>query len=396
MKIYDVKTGYKDNYLLLTAKCKIRRFGYDKAYFKIDKKYENFVYSDASPFAAALLIPSMKQGEDLVIEGSISEELYHSMKSIINIFLSWEIGLKPIKIKANVIDKDLNNPGSSASFFSGGVDSFYTYLKHKKGKEKIEYLILINGFDIGPKNKKLWKTTFNNIQQLAVEEKIKLIAVQSNIRRLIEPIFPWSFTHGGCLASVGLLLRNHLKHIYIPSTDEAEAQTPWGSHLDTDKLWSTEKTLFVHDGVEASRNEKVAWITARSSLVQKYLRVCYSNKKEAYNCCQCDKCLRTMINLQYEGVLDKVKTFPEKIDPIKVARLIIQGEENATYHRDNLAELKKRSLYPELQEAIKVCLKNVQHSQPKLKSAISKIVYLDHIYAHGYMYKMISAILRKY
>src|SRR5487761_1601268 len=33
-----------------------------------------YVHDDASPFAAALLLPSMKQGEDLIIEGSISDQ----------------------------------------------------------------------------------------------------------------------------------------------------------------------------------------------------------------------------------------------------------------------------------------------------------------------------------
>ena len=90
----------------------------------------DYIHHDASPFAAALLLPSMKQGEDLVIEGSISAQLYRGMHAIMQEVLKWDIGLQPIKIEADALVADPPRPQRSASFFSGGVDSFYTYLKH--------------------------------------------------------------------------------------------------------------------------------------------------------------------------------------------------------------------------------------------------------------------------
>lgn len=401
MIIKDINIKTDDHFVKIKANCKIRRFGYDQVYFKVDKKYKNFVYQDASPFAAALLIPSMRQGEDLIIKGSVSKKLYNGMKSIRDIFLSWNLGLKPIDIKADALAIDNREPKKIASFFSGGVDSFYTYLKHKKDLKKIEFFILINGFDINLTNNKLWLATLGNISQLATEEKIELITIESNIRPLIDPIFPWNLTHGGCLTAAGLLLRGSISKIFIPSSLTKEQQDPWGSNLETDKLWSTEKLEFIHDGVEASRVNKASQI-AKSEIVLKHLRVCYSNKESTYNCGNCEKCMRTMISLQIAGALDKTKTFSDNtINLGRLSKLKIM-KDNLFFDEENLAELKRKNIYPELQRALKKCIRSnkTNNHRTGLRSTIAdsillKIIYLDHIYTKGKMNKVAKAILKQ-
>ncbi|HMH10484.1 MAG TPA: hypothetical protein VK553_07220, partial [Candidatus Nitrosopolaris rasttigaisensis] len=127
MQIRNIQLSIDDKFVTLSAICKIRRIGEDVVYFRFDKKDEDYIFSDASPFAAALLMPSMKQGEDLIIHGSISEALYHGMQQIMGIMLEWNIGLHPISIKVDTIVKDIQeDPTTVATFFSGGVDSFYT------------------------------------------------------------------------------------------------------------------------------------------------------------------------------------------------------------------------------------------------------------------------------
>ena len=109
----------------LSAKCKIRKIGWDTVYFTLDNTPQAAcVLEDASPFAAALLLPSMKQGEDLIIEGSVSGQLYQGMHAIMQEVLRWDIGLQPIRIEAAALVADPPAPRKSASFFSGGVDSF--------------------------------------------------------------------------------------------------------------------------------------------------------------------------------------------------------------------------------------------------------------------------------
>jgi len=401
MRIKDVEVKSDSRFIIVEAKCKIRRFGYDKVYFKVNKQHENLIYLDAAPFAAALLIPSMRQGEDLIIEDSIPEKLFNGMKSIARIFLSWNLGLRPIEIKADDLTEDSHEPRNIASFFSGGVDSFYTYLKHKTDSKKIDYFILINGFDIDLANNKLWQATFNNVSQIASEARIELITVESNIRPLIDPIFPWNLTHGGCLASAGLLLRAGIERIYIPSSLTIEQQDPWGSNLTTDKLWGTQKLEFIHDGSETSRVNKASKV-AKFPLALKHLRVCYSNLNGSYNCGACEKCVRTMIALQIAGALQNVKTFPENtVDLVKLSKLKIM-KDNVFFDEENLAELKRINKYPELHKALEECIRNnkletsrIELTNSTANSILQKIYYLDHVYAKGKLNKLSKLILKR-
>jgi hypothetical protein len=393
MIIKDVQLYRDDRTTTLSARCKVRKIGWDIAYFRTGNIIGNCVHNDASPFAAALLLPSMKQGEDLIIEGSISAKLYKGMHAIMQEVLTWDIGLHPIKITADTLVADPPQPAKSASFFSGGVDSFYTYLKHKTDPaegDRISSFILANGFDINRRNTRLWDRVLENIRSIAEAENVELAVIRSNIQPLIEPILLWDYAHGGCLAAVGLCLRGAFHQIYIPSTHSIGEQIPWGSNLALDSHWSTESTTFIHDGTEATRLAKVISQIARSPLALEHLRVCFANEKEAYNCGRCDKCLRTMINLYVAGVLGKAGTFPHHIDPELVATVpTIPGEHGGIFHTENLRALQEKNLAPELQQAISNSMSSAVATKPSRKEIIEdRIKYLDHVYSHGRVYSV--------
>lgn len=394
MIIKDTRLIRTDGVTVLSAECKIRKIGWDSVYFSLNNAAQSsHVYNDASPFAAALLLPSMKQGEDLIIKGSISEQLYKGMHAIMHEVLQWNIGLKPIKIEADSMVPDIHTADRSASFFSGGVDSFYTYLKHQDDQleaDRISSFILVNGFDIDRRNNQLWNRTLNNIKAIAAAAEVELVVVRTNIQPLVEPILLWDYAHGGCLASVGLFLRAAFRQIYIPSTHSVEEQIPWGSNLALDGHWSTESTAFVHDGTEATRINKVISQVARSSVALKHLRVCFANEKEAYNCGKCDKCLRTMINLYVAGVLEKSGTFPHHIDPELVAAVpTIAGEHGGIFHNENLRALRERNLAPDLQSAIIASMNNaVVMKNNGVTDFENRAKYLDHVYTGGYVYSV--------
>src|ERR1700722_3132752 len=118
MIIKDVQLARDKSLTILSAKCKIRKIGWDRVYFSVATKHSDYITYDASPFAAALLLPSMKQAEDLIIKGEISEQLYNGMHEIMEEVLRWNIGLKKIKIKADSLAKDKHKPRRAASFFS--------------------------------------------------------------------------------------------------------------------------------------------------------------------------------------------------------------------------------------------------------------------------------------
>ena len=394
MIIDHIHLARSDATTVLSAQCKIRKIGWDSLSFSVNNSAQGgHVYKDASPFAAALLLPSMKQGEDLIIRGSISAQLYKGMHAVMQEVLHWDIGLRPVEIKADDLVVDTHKPRRTASFFSGGVDSFYTYLKHKKDPvraDRVDSFILVNGFDVDRRNKQLWNRILKNIKAISAAENVDLVVVKTNIQRLVEPILPWDYTHGGCLAAVGLFLRGAFQQIYIPSTHSVEEQIPWGSNLALDGHWSTESTTFVHDGSEATRINKVISQIAHSPLALEHLRVCYANERGAYNCGKCDKCLRTMVNLYVAGALENSKTFPHHVDLELVAAVpTIAGKHGDIFHNENLRALRESNLAPDLQKAITTSLNNtIIMKSSRIANVAERIKYLDHVYTSGYAYSV--------
>ena len=95
MKVLDVRRFKAADQVVLSARCKVRRIGLDDLIFKVPARCEHLVVADASPFAAALLIPAMKAGEDLTVHGPVSARLYDGMQQIIRRAAGWGVGLKP-------------------------------------------------------------------------------------------------------------------------------------------------------------------------------------------------------------------------------------------------------------------------------------------------------------
>jgi hypothetical protein len=400
MKITNIRLRETNDSVSLLADCKIRHIGWDTMYFTVDKKYKDFLYEDASPFAAALLIPAMYLGEDIVVEGSFSRKLHSGMKPIMDKLLEWKWPVKRAEVKSRNIIEDAIEPRAKkvATFFSGGVDSFYTFLKHKDDEEdSITHLILVNGNDIDLRNKKLWEATKKNVQDIADKSGVELITVETNTQLLLEPILSPELTHGGSLAAVGLALRGGLKKVYIPSSFSAEENVPYGSHGDLDKYWSSESISFEHDGAEVTRFQKIEQRVSQSPLALEYLRVCYLNKKGTYNCGRCEKCLRTMLALYAVGKLEETKTLPHKLDFDEVYHLAAHsGPLNFGLH-ENLRAMKARGIDPPLQKVLADGLAhNTDDAEKFVHRWFKKFQYVDHMYFYGTGFKIWVNIAHRY
>ncbi|MGH7203719.1 MAG: hypothetical protein ACREHC_04730 [Candidatus Levyibacteriota bacterium] len=286
---------------------------------------------------------------------------------------SWNIGLKPIDISVKSTNKDNYNAKGIGSFFTAGVDSFYTYLKHKTQKDKINHLVLVHGFDIPLSNKSFFNQVKKTVETVAKKEKVKAIFIETNIGELMEQRLVWEFSHGGALAAVVLLLRGGLKQLFIAGAVRNDQLFPYGTHPHLDKLWSTETLAVVSDGGEGDRLDKIVKIVSKSPLALQYLRVCAQNIRGKYNCSRCYKCLITMLQLTCVDALKKAKTFDTKLDLKLVKNMYydyklvynIQGEQV-------LAMLRKKKLYPELQEAIVYSLE--KSKKTKLSKQLFKVI----------------------
>jgi 7-cyano-7-deazaguanine synthase in queuosine biosynthesis len=303
-------------------------------YFKTS---EGPLSTGIEPFVAAALLPAMKLGVPLYLPGGASCKLLAGMNVIQEIFHSWFPDLTSISIESRSLPTPPAAPSrQAASFFSGGVDSFYTLLKHR---DEIDKLILVHGFDFHLKDQRLRDRVSRAMHAAAQELGKSLIEVETNVQQFSDQFLHWNFYHGAALASVALLLSPLCGRIYVPSTHTYADAFPWGSHPLVDPLWGIENLTIVHDGCESTRIDKVRYIST-SETALKYLRVCYQNRKpewtEAYNCGQCEKCLRTKVNLCVVGALESCATLDHSFDLQDVASMPILNDNAAAYVRENL------------------------------------------------------------
>lgn len=339
-------------------------------FFEFPSKYRKFIVADYSPFLAAFLLPAMKKGQPLYIEGVVNKKLLNGCYKVMEVVSKWKLGLKPISIEVKSTKQEKLSPKAIATFFSSGVDSFYTLLNRKE----TTHIICVHGFDISLKNTKIWSSVNKNITSIAKEQKVEYIQVRTNLREVLDSYLPWGISHGGALASVGLCLRKLFKKVYISSSYYHEDLFPWGSHPDIDPKWSTNQLEFIHFGSNKRRTQKVASI-AFSNSTMRHLRVCWMNTAGKYNCGKCEKCIRTMINLLLVDRLKSSQTFPHIIHLDDVRKIVFHNEHEDLYFKENLSALKKSRKHAQLVEAMESVYQKLQNPPltVKLRSLLRQI-----------------------
>ncbi len=294
------------------------------------------IADDANAWLAASLFPAMKLGETLRLEGLLDNQLLQGASRLQDIFHVWYPDLRKVSIESRLSDSSKKErpiaTHAVGCFFSGGVDSFYSILKHK---EEITHLLFIHGFDIRLDDQKIYQASLKAVHEVAEALGKEVIEIRTNLRDFGDRYVKWGEHYfGAALASTALLLSCQLKKVYLPSSHTYEHLHPWGSHPLLDPLWSTETMEIVHDGCEASRIEKIAQI-ASYDMVRKSLRVCWLNWDRAYNCGRCEKCLRTMTSLRALGVSD-MPTFNRALDLSLVSRLDGSNPTTRIFIQENL------------------------------------------------------------
>jgi len=271
---------------------------------------------DAS--VAAALLPAMHVAEILTVDEPVSPRLLGCLRIVQDVVRNWEQRF-PSYARYQRVDVEAicrspvpvhTQARGTAAFFTGGVDSFYTALRHL---DEIDALILVQGFDFRWDASELSERVLAHIRAAAATLGKPLVEVRTDLRSFSDRYAFWEHYHGAALASVAHLLAPRFAKFYIAATHTYAHLSPLGSHPLLDPLWGTEDVELVHDGCEASRIEKLA-VLAEQPAALAHLRVCLENRHGAYNCGACEKCMRTMVAMEALGVLDRFATFPDRVD----------------------------------------------------------------------------------
>lgn len=319
MKIKSIHKNIKSGKAVLRAEIESESFPDAKEiFFAYPEKYAGHMPLTADPFFPAVLIPAMLKGEDLEIIPPLSSKIFASQSRIQDIFTSWHPGrVKRVNVSAKeLIRTTTQNQRKNATFFSLGVDSMFTMLKHLPANipprgRILDSLIFMKGLELplSTYSKGQDKDLIKTIRRLGNHYNLELVAGETNIRDVF-PVSYEKYYFGPCLASTALSLSSGFKNIMIPSSNSYADLLPDPSSPLLDHLWSNENTTLLHDGSEKERAEKIADLIAQDSYALDKLRVCIENQGGASNCCRCWKCIRTMVTLEIIDKLDGSLAFP--------------------------------------------------------------------------------------
>jgi hypothetical protein len=323
-------------------------------------------FVSATPLAASgdldlivSLIPAMTVGDPLRIAGPVSPRLLSNVPRLQELYCHGDrhnprthrkAGLRTIAVEADVAVRPSTDDRGVAAFFTGGLDSSYTAVKHR---DEITSLVFVEGFDVNVfASEQLRSEVRDGVRRGAAMLGLPLVEVRTDLRFFAQEFVRWGDYNGAALASLALLLRDSFRTVYIPASVTFSHLQPLGSHPLLDPLWSTEDVEIVHDGCEANRLEKAELIAARMPALLRDLRVCLENTDDTYNCGRCRKCVLTMTALRLAGATHLCETLPvlemaqfEDIAPgYDVRSMWEQMRETAEDRDPELAEALRRAL----------------------------------------------------
>lgn len=196
----------------------------------------------------------------------------------------------------------------NAQLFSGGVDAYATFFRHKS---KDLMLLAIRGADILLNDADQWDDLVAVNEQQEALRASELSYMKTNLREfytyhveMLIGIGWWGKVQHG-LAMLGAIapytFQSGISNVYIASSYTDSANMSWGSTPRADELISWAGCQVNHDGFELQRQEKVGLIVRNCKQSPIKLRVCYSEVTKHINCSACEKCYRTIMAIILEG-----------------------------------------------------------------------------------------------
>ncbi|MBR8831077.1 MAG: hypothetical protein Cpurp_07730 [Chlorogloea purpurea SAG 13.99] len=286
--------------------------GKKEVWYSINKKYGQFLSNESSDtFLIGLLVLAMKQNEDIYIEGKVSEKLFYNLTNYLVKILTLLIpSLHQIKIfPQELTQENLVKPIQGvATGFSGGIDSFCTFIDHFQENTptsyKITHLLLNNVGSHGEGGQQLFEKRYQRLYMFAQEYELPFISINSNLHEILPRNF--QTTHTTRNISAILLLPKLFTKYYYSSAHKYEdciiKESPDGAVIDPAAihLLSTENTECISAGCQYSRVEKTLKVSEFEPSYR-YLDVCVNAVEDAENCSQCWKCARTLLTLEILG-----------------------------------------------------------------------------------------------
>ncbi len=293
-------------------------------FFNLDNKFKVDYYQNVEcvpdsiaiiPFISNVLPIIWLTDSELIVDeldDNYSKSIDKTRKSFNNMYKT-DIFKGKVTVGKTVKNISKNKKKNTSVFCSGGVDSTLSLVECLKQKYK-PLLITIWGTDVWDYNKKGWESLNEYSSVIGKKLKLKNLYIKTNFRKFInEHVLTEKLLFGkindswwrGIQHGIGLLghvaplayLYNITTH-YIPATlNKKNLGATCGSFPTIDESVKFIDCNVKHSGYEYTRLEKVYEITKYFKNKDISLRVCYMDKGDKLNCCHCEKCYLTIMEL---------------------------------------------------------------------------------------------------
>ena len=283
--------------------------------------------------AIALLLPAMRSGKALNINGRVSALLLHFLRTDLqDLLMHFDRGLKRIDVEADIAPNEGRPHGALrvGTGFSAGVDSFSALRTFcQSGVSASLDVTDLMTFGVGAFGESGGRSTEEAFTKAAArtasyaqELGLEAHSVRSNLTHFYNHSQGLGFTRTHTLrnASAAILFERELD-IYLYASAFAYPEldlraTYYMGHLDPVllPLLSTTDLRFISAGAGSDRLRKTE-LLADDAVAQRLLDVCVTPvpKRAAMvepgkNCSRCWKCYRTMLTLDALGKLEQFAT----------------------------------------------------------------------------------------
>ena len=295
-------------------------------------EYAPYITSNMDPYLIASIFPAMQHGDQLVVHGPVSSRLLKNLERFQEIWAYWESDRYQ---KVEMWAEEELEPAPPVNdralvSFSGGVDSCFTVHRHLEGlcgrqTEEIGAALMIHGFDIPLEMDDASSAAAESAKNLLAARGVPLLRLSFNWRQIMDGLqICWEDSHGTALIACLSLFQNGFGVGVLASSLEYDPLIPYGSSPLTDPLLSSDRFRIVHDGAHFPRLKKLPALATWPKALD-HLRVCWEHPELAGNCCECEKCIRTMLGFRAVG-MELPAAFPRDISDQQIRRIPLRTE----------------------------------------------------------------------
>ncbi len=310
-------------------------------------------------FLISLIHYAMSKGMNITWEQPVTERLAYQLRTMYIPTISSKFNkfFDRIILKGPETSEEIKkNQWAVGTGASGGVDSFYAILKHvdkTESSQKLTHLLYVsmsNHSDSEERLRQDFETNLKYIRKIAKEVGLPLIDMFTNESSFF---FNENINWGAPRYTGMVYALQNLFSVYYFASGYPYYTTTFGdgsanfdsAHFDLFILMSlsTRSLNIAGSGGETTRAKKVQFIE-NNDVVRNNLYVC--NYENQHNCSVCDKCMRTMIQLQADGCLNEFKQVfdIEKFNKNykKYVRKLLYRK--SPYDREILSDMKRRGI----------------------------------------------------